>query len=177
MKIDRWARATAGWLAAGPHGSCRRRVLHTFRRQLRRNATVFYTVQSHDSAERLRTRGTPWPTDPSRANLGPGVYSWKRREDAILYLRRKMARGEDVVIVRFWVAHCFLRRFKCLDLAQLTDPQAWLSTHGALFTEDEQQPLPHGKHYIQRPTGLRGDGPPAVEHYFQNTVFWFLWFC
>src|SRR5436189_189709 len=112
MKIDRCGRVAIRWLASGSKGAWRRGVFQ----RLRRYATMFYTVQSPASAERLRTNGRPWPTGEIRAHLGSGVYSWATRSEAIDYLQLKRGKGHDVVIVRFWITNWALQRFRHLDI-------------------------------------------------------------
>jgi hypothetical protein len=143
---------------------------------VRTSTTVFYTVQNADDAHRLRTTGSPWPTAPLRAHLGPGVYAWRRFNDARDYLHH-LARSQgflDLEIVRFRVQNRRLVGFRQLNLDELPDPNEWLLRHSLLWGELGE---PHGLQYIRRGAGFREEGPPAVEYYFHRSVFRHLWFC
>jgi hypothetical protein len=148
-------------------------LFRQYRRLLRRFTTVCYTVQSSASAGRLRSTGSPWPTGELRAHLGLGVYSWATRTDATDHFKIRLARGQNVIIVRFRIANCVLRRFRYLDLGDIPNADVWLSAHSLQWNDN---PARHGLQYIRRPVGFRAD-PPAIEHYFHASVFWFLWFC
>jgi hypothetical protein len=74
------------WLRAGAKGGLRRKIVAWGTRRFRKSSTIFYTVQNTEDATRLCGDGAPWPTDASRAHLGPGVYSWTSRFDAQKYL-------------------------------------------------------------------------------------------
>jgi hypothetical protein len=75
------------WLRTGAKSGIRRRSLARRRNNFRKNSRVFYTVQSEEDERRLRGDGTPWPTDPTRAHLGEGIYSWDSRKPAEMYKR------------------------------------------------------------------------------------------
>jgi len=144
-------------------------------RLLPRATTRFYTVQNQTDADRLRTKGTPWPTGELKAHFGPGVYAWIVRQDAEEYLAfRKRNVPENLQIIAFRVWNSCLRRFQQLNLDDLEEPGDWLSQHSLLWGGKGQ---PHTYHYLKRGVGFRQNDPPAVEHYFHRSVFQHLWFC
>src|SRR6267142_4607019 len=49
---------------------------------------MFYTVQNEASASRLQSGGIPWPTEPTKAHLGEGLYAWGSRSQAEAYQSR-----------------------------------------------------------------------------------------
>ena len=128
-------------------------------------STTFHTVQGPEDAARLRGPGTPWPTAPSRAHLGPGVYSFGNRAEAEAYLARLSSRGvPDLEIVSFRVSNRKLASFRQLDIDALGDPAAdeWLERYSLL----RENGVPnHGLQYIRRGTNF------GVEHFFHRSVF------
>jgi hypothetical protein len=163
----RLVRAIAAWLRAGTKSGWRRSVLAFALHIVRALTTVFYTVQNADDAHRLRTTGSPWPTAPLRAHLGPGVYAWRRLGDARDYLDH-LARSQgilDLEIVRFRVPNRRLRRLRQLDVDELPDPNEWLLRHSLLWHRLGE---PHGLQYVRRGVGFRGEGPTAIEHYVRR---------
>jgi hypothetical protein len=178
MKLDRIARRVVRWLRSSASGRLGRCLLVCLWRLLKRNCTVFYTVQSEDDAELLRSSGLPWPTniDRLRAGLGPGVYAWKHPTEAVAY-RNRMLTDSGLIIVKFYVLNWFLARFRQLDLTRLEDDDAttWLTQFAPMYNA---QADPHRLEYVRRGTNLRQEpGAIAVEHYFHSSVFRWLWFC
>lgn len=124
---------------------------------------TFYTVQNSTDAKRLLSDGTPWPTEPNRANLGEGVYAWSSKEDALNYFNIKSKRTSDLQILEFEVSQADLSKMKQLDLTKMTDDEvnAFLDSYARLNGGTPN----HGYEYIQRMTGL------GVENYFNKSVF------
>lgn len=125
---------------------------------------TFYTVQGAEDALRLRTIGTPWPSGPTSAHLGEGVYSWGSRAEAEAYhevLKRNLAEVH-LEIMEFKVSKSDFSKFKKFEVPLDDDlANAWLEKHSSLFGKGE----PHGFQYIKRRAGM-GD-----EHYFDKSVF------
>jgi hypothetical protein len=172
----RLVRGVGGWLRAGTKWGWQRSGLAFSLRMVRASTTVFYTVQNAHDAQRLRTTGSPWPTAPLPAHLGPGVYAWRRLSDARDY-QHQLARSQgflDLEIVRFRVRNRRLRRFRQLKVDELPEPGEWLMRHSLLWHGPGD---PHGLQYVRRGVGFREEGPPAVEHYFHESVLRHLWFC
>ncbi|WP_437678427.1 DUF6531 domain-containing protein [Sorangium sp. So ce131] len=124
---------------------------------------VFYSVQDPSDAARLRNGGVPWPTEPHRAALGEGVYSWGSLEDAQRYLSRIQNRQPNAQIISFSVPEDVLRSFRHVDVDSLGDEaaEAWMSRYSRLFDGTPD----HGLEYITRGTNL------GTEHYFATSVY------
>lgn len=177
MKPDRCARGICRWLRAGHKAQCKRQILAVTLAKAKREFTVFYTVQNRADAQRLRSTGRPWPTndDRIRAYLGPGVYAWKHPSEARDY--RRMLRDSGLVILRFRVLNSRLLEFEQFDIDSLDEPDFWLERYAPGYPEHPEGVSPHGLHYIRRGTNLRQEPDLAVEHYFHESVFRYLWFC
>jgi len=129
----------------------------------------FYTVQNAEDGARLLNDGTPWPTEPHKANLGEGVYSWDNLEDAENYLKLKKRRTDvELNIYEFKVANKDLAKMKSLDMTKLPDDEvdAFLDIHAKLNGGTPN----HGLEYIRRATNI------GVENYFHSSVFKYLKF-
>ncbi len=132
------------------------------------SSSTFYTVQNRNDASRLRSDGRPWPTEPNRAHLGPGVYAWDNLQDAENYLdilSRKPV--SDLEIVQFNVNRSDLDSFRTADLTTLSDNELtnWLDRHSYLYTDNPENVTAHSMDYIIRGTGRFGN-----EHYFSSSV-------
>jgi hypothetical protein len=129
--------------------------------------TIFYTVQGPDDATRLRSTGEPWPAEPDRAHLGPGVYAWKYLSEAESYRQSPALRQRpDLLIILFGIKNSDLDSFSHFDVDLAPNPDAWLDRYSALRggTSD------HGYQYVTRGTQY------GTEHYFHKSVFPFLRF-
>ena len=85
----------------------------------------FYSVQDERDRLRLAAGGEPWPTDPSRAFLGPGFYCWQAFREAEAYRLGLMLHGAtDIRVIRFAVPAEGLAMFGTLDLTRYTDDEA-----------------------------------------------------
>jgi hypothetical protein len=130
----------------------------------RNNSTIFYSVQSADDAARLSNGGKPWPTEPTKANLGEGLYTWGNKSDAAWYQGKINDRGGEVGILPFRISNEELKNFKTLDLPSLS-PDArsqWVDLHSRIYGKG----LPHNNQYVINETGSG-----KIEHYFQKDVF------
>ncbi|SFF60433.1 hypothetical protein, partial [Thermoflexibacter ruber] len=141
----------------------------------RDNYTYFFTVQSNEDTDRLRTTGYPFPTEPNKSALGEGVYAWGTLAAAHLYRQNLISRyGESVIektiILAFRIKTNILNSLRQLDIDSLTNPEEWLSKYSKLWGGIPN----HGLQYIIRGTGeaMRG----AKEHFFHHTIFSFLKF-
>ncbi|WP_428265996.1 SpvB/TcaC N-terminal domain-containing protein [Haliangium sp.] len=123
----------------------------------------FYTVQGPNDAARLRTTGTPWPTGPTEAHFGQGVYAWGSETEALQYLQRRSRIAPNLEVVEFRVKLSTLRKFRQLNVDSLRDPTQWLSSYSRLYPKGTPT---HGLQYIRRGTGNSG-----VEHYFHYSTF------
>jgi hypothetical protein len=129
----------------------------------------FYTVQNSEDGARLLSDGRPWPTEPHKANLGEGVYSWDNLDDAKNYLNLKQRRAdEDLNIHEFKVYYKELAKMKSLDMTKLSDEQVdeFLDKYAKLNGGTPN----HGFEYIRRGTNI------GVENYFSSSVFEYLKF-
>lgn len=153
------------WLRQGGKSGLRRRLLACRRRDFRKNSRVFYTVQSEADERRLRSDGTPWPTEDQRAHLGEGVYSWDKRRHAEEYRQRLRRKTGGLRIIAFRISKRVLQSLPQIDLNALGDPgaDAWFRRYSRLSNENAP---PHGFSYVRRGTGNFGD-----EHFFAKTVF------
>ncbi len=123
---------------------------------------TFYTVQGIEDAARLRSTGTPWPSGPTSAHLGEGVYSWATRAEAEAY--RTRFPDIHVEIVEFKVNKFRFNRLKKFEVPLDDDlANSWLNKHSSLFGDGLIQP--HGFQYIKRSSSM------GFEHYFDKSVF------
>lgn len=125
-------------------------------------STTFHTVQNPVDAARLRGTGEPWPTSPTRAQFGPGVYAWGSRSEAEAYAGALTRHGAtDLEIVPFNVSNGDLAGFRSVNVDSLADPDAFMSKYSSLYGEG----LAHEYQYITRGTNF------GVEHFFDRSVF------
>lgn len=124
----------------------------------------FFSVQSEENATRLLAGGEPWPIGPSKAHLGPGLYSWGTKAEAQAYLNSftKYSPGLNLKIMEFSVSKMTLSNLKYFEVP-MNDAIAnkWLAKYSSLYGEG----LPHGYDYIKRSTGM------GMEHYFTPRAF------
>jgi len=124
-------------------------------------------VQNSEDGARFLNDGTPWPTEPHKANLDEGVYSWDNFEDAQNYLKLKQRRTNvDLNIYEFKVSNENLAKMKNLDMTKLSDDaiDAFFNNHAKLNGGNPN----HGLEYIRRGTNI------GVENYFHSSVFKYL---
>ncbi len=160
--MDSSFRSLLYWLRSGPKGGFRRKIAAWHLKRFRFNSTVFYTVQNTEDVLRLRGHGTPWPTDPTRAHLGGGVYAWGNRADAQRYMNNLSRMGvTGLKIIPFRVSHQSLRSFRRLDVDALANPEAWMARYSLLWGGTPE----HSFEYIQRGTAI------GVEHFFDQSIF------
>ena len=152
------------YLAQGSKGGLRRIVGAERLNYFRKNSKIYYSVQNSDDAVRLANGGAPWPVEPTRAHLGPGLYSWGTRSDAERYLSRLRNRDVNVNILSFRISEGNLKVLKKLDLTALPTNQAddWVNLHSSIYGSG----VPHNYEYVIRSTGSYG-----AEHYFAKNVF------
>ncbi|KAA2258748.1 DNRLRE domain-containing protein [Solihabitans fulvus] len=132
-----------------------------------RDLVYFYTAQSHEDANRLRNGGAPWPTDPERAQFGPGVYSWDNQKDALTYQQGLRKRGIETEIVEFAIDRSSLNRLRQIHVSDMSPDEAekFMDRHSSMWGAGE----PHGYDYITRPTSSeKGYG---AEHYFSAAAY------
>jgi hypothetical protein len=129
---------------------------------------TFYTVQDEADAGRLFAGGTPWPTSPTRAHLGEGLYATDSLSQAEAYLSRLEGQGASgLQIITASISEARYTALSTLDLRALGDDaaNAWLGTHSTLFGEG----VPHGLDHVIRQTGNFG-----AEFFFSKNIFsWF----
>jgi hypothetical protein len=124
----------------------------------------FYSVQSEESVARLMAGGEPWPTAPTSAHLGEGLYAWGTRAEAEAYLNALSQRmpGVNLKIMEFNINMSQLKNLNGFKVpAEDAAANKWLETHSSLFGSG----TPHGFNYIQRTTSM------GVEHYFSKQAF------
>jgi hypothetical protein len=133
--------------------------------------TKFHTVQNAADRNRLKAGGEPWPTSPTKAHLGTGVYAWSSAEDANTYLniikgRETFDPTMDPQVVSFSVDNSKLSSYSYLNLDRLGDPGAdeWLDQYSALRGGDPSQITAE---WIQRGASERFVGP---ENFFSDYV-------
>ena len=125
--------------------------------------TIFYSVQSAEDALRLKNGGMPWPTGPTRAHLGEGIYSWATEAEAKEYLALKLKRSPNLQIVELEISAKELSNLKTFKVPLNDDlANAWLEKYSSLYGKG----LPHGYKYVQRSAGM------GTEHYFSSEIFY-----
>lgn len=163
------------WLRQGTRRGWRRQALAALLLRTRHYWDHFYTVQGPQDEQRLRHRGTPWPTAEERAHLGPGVYAWQYRSDARAYFLRIRPQRLHLRILQFVVPRRVLRRLTTMDVDRQPHPDQWMYRHSRLG--GNPHPEDHGAQYVRRATSIDRGTEAAVEHYFSHTVFPYLCFC
>jgi hypothetical protein len=133
---------------------------------LRVTTTPFYTVQGADDLARLSRGGAPWPTAPSRAHLGSGLYAWGNLKIAKQYASLRSSRFPDagVKIRTYRIPNRDLANLRTKDLrAPMSDKavNAWLGKHSSLYGDG----IPHNFQRVIRETNL------GTEHYFTRSIF------
>jgi RHS repeat-associated protein len=130
------------------------------------NRLTFYTIQSEADATRLANGGMPWPTGPTRAHFGEGLYTWGSKAEADAYLGIKISRpgveNANLRIMEFSIKKSDFRSLNKFIVPTEDGPaNLFLGKHSSLFGEG----APHGYDYIRR------DGAAFTEHYFSKDVF------
>lgn len=124
----------------------------------------FYSVQGAEDVARLKAGGTPWPTSPTSAHFGEGLYTWGTRAEAEAYRDLLQKRWPELrlEIMEFKISKGSFNRLKKFEVP-LDDNLAnsWLNKHSSLFGSGK----PHGFQYIKRNSGM------GYEHYFNKNVF------
>jgi hypothetical protein len=125
---------------------------------------TFYSVQSADDAARLMAGGAPWPLDPTRAHLGPGLYAWGTRAEAQAYEALKLARGANVSVLEFAMPRQQYMGLTTMDLRKMDDvgQNAWLGQHSLIHNLNA---TPHGFQQVIRGSEM-GD-----EYFFSSEIF------
>jgi hypothetical protein len=94
--------------------------------------SIFYTDQSVSDAERLLLGGTPWPMDPQRTALGPGVRRLAESCEAKAYRKALSAHGAaSVLILQLHIYNRDSMRFRHLDVDSQPDPSVWIARYAA----------------------------------------------
>ena len=125
-------------------------------------SSTFYTVQNAADAARLRAGGAPWPTEPSRAALGEGVYAFGEQAGAQAYQNALTSQGASgLEIVPFEVSAGDLASMRSLNIDLLPDAEAFLGKFSQLWggTPD------HGYDLLMRGTQF------GTEHFFSKSVY------
>ncbi|KMQ61890.1 hypothetical protein ACM40_06085 [Chryseobacterium sp. BLS98] len=125
---------------------------------------TFYTVQGAEDVARLKSGGIPWPTSPTSAHFGEGLYTWDTRAEAEAYrdLLKKNLPELHLEIMEFKISKGSFNRFKKFEVPLDDDlANSWLNKHSSLFGNGE----PHGFQYIKRSSSM------GYEHYFDKNVF------
>jgi RHS repeat-associated protein len=129
-----------------------------------RSSISFYTVQGEADAARLLSGGHPWPSSPTRAHLGEGVYSWGNLADAQNYLSIQTKFNPDVKlsVLKFSMKSSQFTKLRSFQIP-LDDAaaNAWLGKHSRLYGTG----TPHNYQYIQGNTNI------GTEHYFSSEIF------
>lgn len=126
------------------------------------DARAFYTVQDAADAARLRSGGEPWPTSPSRAALGPGVYSFADRAGAEAYANVLGSRGtSNLEILQFRVSESDLASMRSVNIDSLENPEDFMSKYSQLWDGTPN----HGYDWVMRGTQF------GQENYFSSSVF------
>ncbi len=125
----------------------------------------FYTVQGLEDVARLEAGGSPWPTAPSSAHFGEGLYTWGSKAEAEAYrtfLRRNLTELH-LEIMEYKISKWDFSKLKKFEVPLDDDlANAWLDEHCRLRTAS---PKAHGYQYIRGNTGM------GQEHYFDKSVF------
>jgi hypothetical protein len=151
-------------LANGSKGGMMRNIAAWRMNNFRKNSTTFYSVQGPEDAARLSAGGTPWPIEPNRAHMGPGLYSWGSKERAVNYFNIMNKRVDNLEIMPFRISNKNLNSLNKLDLRPPVSDDAanaWLGKYSSLYGEG----IPHDYEYVIRGTGI------GAEHYFSNNAF------
>ncbi|MBK9417943.1 MAG: RHS repeat-associated core domain-containing protein [Flavobacteriales bacterium] len=125
----------------------------------------FYSVLGDGDFNRLKGGGAPWPTAPSKAHLGAGVYSWGDFQTAAAYRADYEAKGILGLSIRqLDITDSKFKGLLKLDLYSLdaTGAENWIASHSSLYGAG----LPHGFDYIKGMTSRFG-----AEHYFSSGSF------
>lgn len=125
--------------------------------------STFYTVQGAADAARLRAGGEPWPSEPAKAALGQGVYSWATLEEAEGYARILAAKGaDDLETMSFTVSEQALAAMRTVNVDLLTEKEAelFMGKYSQLWGGVPD----HNFDRIIRGTNL------GVEHFFSKSV-------
>lgn len=132
----------------------------------------FYSVQSDRGVKLLLQKEGDWPLSPTKAHLGPGVYTWDSQEAAERYreniIKNLQANGEVVRplrIVQITFSESSLQRFRPFDVDLLDNFRAnatddWMNRHSSLWTTNARK---NGHLYVIR--GVSKD--LGKEHYFR----------
>jgi RHS repeat-associated protein len=125
---------------------------------------TFYSVQSLDDIARLRAGGNPWPTSPTSAHLGEGIYTWSTKNEATAYLRIRAAQIPNVQlkVVKLSMHKTDFKILKSFVVKENSIGLDFINKHCRLYGLGQ----PHGFQYIQVQTGNFG-----VEHYFNTDAF------
>jgi len=125
---------------------------------------IFFTVQSEEDAARLISGGGIWPTGPTRAHLGPGVYAWGSNAEASTYLTKLTSSGvtSNLKIIQLEINSAKLSQLRSFVVpTEDAAANAWLLKYSSLFGSGESS----GYQYIQRSSGM------GTEHYFSADMF------
>jgi len=128
----------------------------------------YYTVVNDKDLNRLQQGGTPWKTDPAKAHLGEGLYSFDNLADAEKYRSLLESHGaKDLKILEIQFEESTINNLNKIDLGCLDDATRtnWLDEHSTLFSDNPSTVTPPGFDYIIRPGGN------FVEHYFPPEIF------
>jgi hypothetical protein len=116
-------------------------------------------VQSADDAARLAGGGSPWPTSPTRAESGPGVYSFDNIDSANAYANLlRSLHGCEVQVCSFSLDTSGPSR---VDVDSLADPGAFMNKYSQVFGGTPN----HGFDHITRGTQF------GTQHYFSPGAF------
>ncbi|WP_143091063.1 hypothetical protein [Thermoflexibacter ruber] len=140
------------------------------RRRIEEEDILFYTVQNEANANRLRTTGYPFPSEPNKSDIGEGVYSWETYEEALshkshLENNRGVAGLEIMVLgIKKGVFANLLQK----DLTLLSDNnrEIWHRRYAKTWGGVPN----HGLQYIRRANRF------GFEHYFHHSIFHLLKF-
>jgi len=133
----------------------------------------FYTVQDKDGLDRIEHGKGVWPTTPTKAHFGPGVYTFNNLKAALGYRKliidRCISEGikiPELFIISITFSKRSLKDFKpfdvdLLDSFEVGGTERWLDKYSSLFT-DKKKINTHGKKVI-----IRGTGNFGKEYYFR----------
>jgi RHS repeat-associated protein len=134
----------------------------------REEVRTFYTVQGPDDAVRLLSGGEPWPLDPHRAHLGPGLYTWDNLEDASKYLAYRSDDFSNLRIMTATIPESNYQSLRTLDMRGMAVERIdeFMDSHSLIFGEGR----PHGYEQIIRPV-YSDRYPGAYEFHFDSSTF------
>lgn len=123
----------------------------------------FFSVQTESEAIRLAKGGWPWPSAPTKAHLGEGLYTWGTKAEAKSYLDAlsKNNPSLNLKILEFKIPEAQLSSLKTFKVPTNNVGDQWLSTHSTLYGNG----IPHGYQYIQGNTNF------GTEHFFSKDIF------